>query len=371
MPDDLPSWLDPGTCRDLVDTTSPERVEAALASTGPDLRDLAALLSPTAVPHIEAMAQRAQQLTRRHFGRTVSLYVPLYLSNHCPGGCAYCGFASDREQGRQRLEPEGLDAELAALKAQGFDDVLLLTGERCPEADVDYLVTCVETAAQRFHKVSIESFAMTTGEYKHLVDAGCTGITLYQETYDPGLYEQLHRWGPKRDYRIRLEAPGQALDAGMRSAGLGALLGLGDPIFEMLCCYNHARHLLKHHYRSGVMISFPRIRPQVGSFTPSHAVTPQLLAQIIFAMRICLPDVPLVLSTREAATFRDGMAGIGISRMSVASRTTVGGYANVPEVDGRQFDVADGRDVETFCRDLEQVGLEPVFKNWDAVFQAL
>ena len=371
MPDALPPWLNPSDCMNRIRSATPSDVEAALASAAPDLRDLAALLSPAAGSHLEIMAQRAQTLTRRHFGRTVSLYVPLYLSNYCPGGCAYCGFASDRKQPRQRLDPERLDAELKALKKQGFDDVLLLTGERCPQADVDYLVECIHTAARQFHKVTVESFAMTTEEYGRLATAGCTGVTLYQETYDLDLYDQLHRWGPKRDYRDRLEAPARALDAGLRTVGLGALLGLGDPTFEMLCCYNHARHLLKHHYQSGVMISFPRVRPQAGSYQPAHTVTPTQLAQMIFAMRICLPDVPLVLSTREAAGFRDGMAGIGISRMSVASRTTVGGYADTPDAESRQFDVADARDVKVFCRDLKNAGLEPVFKNWDAVFQAL
>jgi len=314
------------------------------------------------------MAQRAEQLTRRHFGRTISLYAPLYLANYCVGGCVYCGFASDRQQPRRRLEKKDLAAEIKALKERGLEDVLLLTGDRTPEADFQYLRESVAIAARHFHNVTVESFAMTTEEYAELVKAGCTGITLYQETYDPVLYRQLHRWGPKQNFQFRLEAPDRALAAGMRTVGIGALLGLADPISEARELYRHAQHLRRKHWQAGVMISFPRICSQLGGYQPRHAVNDAFFAQMIFAFRICLPDVPLVLSTREAPAFRDGMAGVGISKMSVASRTTVGGYRRRSGTTG-QFEVNDTRDVETFCRALRRKGLEPVFKNWDSVFQ--
>jgi 2-iminoacetate synthase len=368
---------------------------AAIAARSPDIRDLQALLSPTAADFLEPMAQRAEQLTRRHFGRTISLYAPLYLANYCIGGCVYCGFASDREQPRRRLEKTDLAAEIKALKSKGLDDVLLLTGERTPEADFRYLRNCVATAAKHFHNVTVESFAMTTDEYAELAHAGCTGITLYQETYDEVLYLQLHRWGPKRNFQFRLEAPERALAAGMRTVGIGALLGLADPVSETLHLYRHAQYLQKKHWQAGVTISFPRICSQLGGYQPRHEINDAFLAQMIFAFRICLPEVPLVLSTREAPAFRDGIAGVGVSRMSVASRTTVGGYRRASPATGRptsggptriasrrararhvadtsgQFEVNDTRDVKTFCRALRKKGLEPVFKNWDSVFQEI
>jgi 2-iminoacetate synthase len=316
------------------------------------------------------MAQRAQALTRRHFGRTVSLYVPLYLSNHCPGGCAYCGFASDRRQPRRRLEPAEAAAELDEIHSMGFEEVLLLTGERGSEAGFDYLLDCVRLAARKFHLVTVESFAMTAEEYGRLVDAGCTGITLYQETYDPARYAELHRWGAKRDYAFRLEAPARALAAGMRTVGLGALLGLADPLCDAILLLQHLRYLQKHFWRGGFSVSFPRIRPQAGGYTPRFPVGDAALAQLVFAFRIALPDVPLVLSTRESPAFRDGIAGLGISKMSVASRTTVGGYHAQADRSGGQFAVSDTRGVAEFVRTLEDKGLQPVFKNWDAVLRA-
>lgn len=359
MHDVLPAWLDPGPW--LGESGRIDDVRD-----GAEVGRLLRLLGPKDPAALEEMARRALSLTRRHFGRTISLYAPLYLSNHCSGGCVYCGFASDRRQPRLKLEGPALMKEIDALKASGIEDVLLLTGERTEEAGFDYLLECVSLAAKRFHRVSIEAFAMDTDEYRRLGEAGCTGITLYQETYDPRLYDELHRWGPKRDYTYRLEAPARALAAGLRTVGIGALLGLGDPVLDAVCLFRHILHLRRRFWRAGVLVSFPRVCPQEGDYRGAHEVSDRALAQMVFAFRICLPDVPLVLSTREGAEFRDGLAGLGISRMSVASRTTVGGYGEVPASDKGQFDVNDSRGVGAFCAALKGKGLEPVFKNWDS-----
>lgn len=333
------------------------------------MREFAALLSPAAGRALEALAGRAQALTARHFGRTISLYAPLYLSNYCCSGCTYCGFASNREIRRHRLAPDEIEHEMRALKRMGIEEVLLLTGERTAMAGYEYVRAAVAQAAPLFHNVTVEVFPMTAGEYAGLVAAGCTGMTIYQETYDPVRYEQLHPWGPKRDYMGRLDAPARALEAGMRTAGLGALLGLSDPLLDMLCLFRHATYLRQRFWRGGVSLSFPRVRPQEGGYAPEFSVDEKLLAQIIFAFRICLPDVPLVLSTRERARFRDGMAGVGISKMSVASRTTVGGYYEESASTSGQFEVNDDRDAHAFCDMLQRKRLQPVFKNWDGLYR--
>ena len=210
---------------------------------------------------------------------------------------------------------------------------------------------------------------MSVDEYRGLSVAGCTAVTLYQETYDPVRYEHSHLSGPKRDYHSRLDAPARALAGGIRVAGLGALLGLGEPRFDLLSLFQHATHLRRTFWKGGVAISFPRLRPEAGGYTAAFPVDQNFLAQAIFAFRICLPDVPLLLSTRESPRFRDGMAGVGISKMSVASRTTVGGYDLETVPSGQQFDINDHRGVTTFCAALEAKGLQPVFKNWDAAYR--
>jgi 2-iminoacetate synthase len=370
MADVLPDWLNPEPWLSDDSAVDGDSIRSAIYSSSPGPRELAVLLSKEAGGYIEEMAQRAQAITLRHFGRTISLYVPLYASNYCSGGCIYCGFASDREQVRMKLSDIELEAEVKELKKQGFNDVLLLTGERTEEAGFEYLKDCVKTAAKHIHNVSAEAFSMSTDEYKELHAAGCTAITLYQETYNPELYKELHRWGQKQDYAFRLDAPSRAMEAGMRSLGLGVLLGLDDPVREAICLFLHAQHLLKKHWRSGVMISFPRICAQMGEYKPAYPVDDEFFARMIFAFRICLPDVPLVLSTRESARLRDGFAGVGVNRMSVASKTTVGGYCSDDQESGEQFEVTDTRDVDTFCAMLRLKDLEPVFKNWDSVFNA-
>lgn len=365
----LPDWLDPAPWLEAALRADAARVRAALASDAPDVNDFAALISPAAEPFLEEMAARARTLTQHHFGRTISLYVPLYLADYCSSGCIYCGFSSDRTRPRRKLEADDLDREIQALRGMGFDEILLLTGDRTTDADFHYLRDCVDRAASVFSTVGVETFTLKPDEYRELVLAGCTSVALYQETYDPRAYYPLHRWGPKVHYERRLMGPELALAAGVRTMGLGVLLGLVDPVFDLLALFRHAAHLRRKFWQAGVSISFPRMRPQFGDYEPTHPVDDKTLARHIFAFRICMPEIPLVLSTREGARFRDGIAGTGISKMSVASRTTVGGYADEEGREFGQFDISDERDVDAFCAALRAGGLEPVFKNWDAAYR--
>ncbi|NTV03268.1 MAG: 2-iminoacetate synthase ThiH [Chlorobiaceae bacterium] len=330
--------------------------------------DLETLLAPEKDGSLEQLAADAQAITLRRFGRIVSLYAPLYLSNFCSSGCVYCGFASDRKAPRRRLEFDEIEKELAAMKALGISDALLLTGERTSVAEFDYLRRAVEIAARVMPRVAVEAFPMTVAEYRALAESGCTGITIYQETYDRKNYSELHRWGPKQDFLERLETPERALQGGIRSVGVGALLGLSEPVGEALALARHVRHLCRTWWKAGVSVSFPRIRPQEGGYQPAYPVDDRFLARMIFAFRIAMPDIDLVLSTRESPNFRDGMAGLGITRMSIASRTTVGGYLDTETPGASQFEVSDDRSAEAFCQALRMKEIEPVFKNWDPAY---
>lgn len=342
---------------------------AAWMRESPADREMRAMLTGSSGETLESLAARSQAVTLRRFGRAVSLYAPLYLSNYCSSGCAYCGFASDRTAPRRKLNEEEIRREIEAMKAIGITDILLLTGERTPAVGFDYLRRAVEIAADSMQRISIEAFPMSVDEYRGLAEAGCTGVTIYQESYDRKRYEELHRWGPKKDYDERLETPERALAGGIKSVGIGALLGLADPVEEAMMLYRHARHLAKRYWRAGISVSFPRIRPQAGGYKAAYPVDDHQLARTIFAFRIGLPDVELVLSTRESATFRDGMAGLAVTRMSIASRTTVGGYGEEEhEGEAGQFDISDDRSAEEFCRALRNKGIEPVFKNWEPAY---
>ena len=329
---------------------------------------LAAMLDPFSSSSLEALASESKALTQRRFGRTMTIYAPLYLSNFCSSGCAYCGFASDRKTPRRRLEPDEIRRELSAMKKLGITDILLLTGERTHDADFDYLQRSVEIAAQVMQRVSVEAFPMSIREYRALADSGCTAITIYQETYNRERYEALHRWGPKKDFIDRLETPARALEGGIKTVGLGVLLGLSDPREDALSLYRHVRHLGRTYWRAGISVSFPRMRPQTGGYEPPFPVDDHALARMIFAFRIALPDVELVLSTRESAAYRNGMAGLGINRMSIESRTTVGGYHDTEHNEKGQFEVFDDRSVDEFCKAMRSKNIEPVFKNWEPAY---
>lgn len=366
---EIPDYLDPTQWLGLAKTATEAQVRNAIYAENPGERELAFLLSDTAAGFLEEMAQRAQKITRRHFGRTVQLYVPLYLSSYCSGGCAYCGFASDRVAVRHALSAEEAESEMLALKELGFEEMLMLTGERTPKADYEYVRDSVALAAKHFHNVTVEVFPMETDEYAGLVEAGCTGVTIYQETFDPVQYKRMHRWGPKADYTARLDAPDRILSGGMRTIGLGTLLGLSDPVYDSIALYRHAKYLMKKYWRAGVGISFPRLRPEAGGFEPEFPVDEKKLAQIMFAFRIMLPEASQSLSTRESAAFRDGMIGLGANKMSANSKTTVGGYSEEVDHDEGQFQISDERSADEMCTNLRAHGFEPVFKNWDMSYR--
>ncbi len=347
-----------------ADPSMAKRVARALSVRNPDLEDLAALISPAASPFLEQMARRAQTLTRKHFGKIIELFIPLYLSNYCVNGCSYCGFASDRPIERRRLTLEEIEKEALVLAQEGYDEILLLTGERCSSEDFAYLIEAIGLCRRYFNRVTLEAFPMEREEYQTLVAAGLFGITVYQETYQKALYERVHRWGKKQDYRYRLNTPERALRAGARAVGMGALLGLGEPRTDLIYLAAHVRSLYRRYWDAHFSISFPRLRPEVGGFSSPHAITDREQAQFIYAFRVVFPKFHLVLSTRESAAIRDNLAGVGISKMSVGSKTSVGGYY-LDKNNACQFEIADHRSREAFCAALAERGLMGVYKNWD------
>lgn len=321
------------------------------------------LLSPAAEPNLEAMAARAHDLTLRHFGRTVSLFTPLYVSNHCANHCRYCGFAAANKVPRSQLTLDEVRAEGEAIAATGLGHLLLLTGEAPQKAGVDYLEDCVRVLRPLFPSLSIEVYPMDTADYMRLVAAGVDGLTVFQETYDPALYAELHPAGPKRDYSYRLNTPQRGAEAGMRVVNIGALLGLSDWRREIYVTGLHAAWLQKHYPGVDIAVSLPRMRPHAGAFQPSCIVSDRELVQAMTALRIFLPRLSVTISTREAPAFRDNILPLGVTRMSAGVSTAVGGHAK--PADNGQFEISDPRSVEEVCAMLRSRGYQPVFKDWE------
>ena len=330
--------------------------------------DFARLLNPDmSAEQLERMALRAQQITRQRFGRTILLYAPLYLSNECLNGCLYCGFNAENELPRKTLNFKEVEREARHLHGQGFRHLLLLTGEAPQSADVDYLEQAVKVVKPYCGSISIEVFPMSTADYGRMVAAGVDGLTLYQETYDQQLYQSLHPYGPKSDYDYRLLAPERAGEAGMRRIGIGSLLGLGNSLSDLFYSGLHARYLMKCFWKTLVTLSFPRLRPAPGGFTPQHVVSDRQLTQFICALRLLLPDAGLVLSTRESAALRDNLLPLGITQMSAGSCTAPGGYGEHSD-EGGQFRINDDRSPAEIEQLLKAAGYDPVWKDWDTAF---
>ncbi len=344
-------------------------VERALAAAGRlDIRDLAALLSPAADPFLPEMARRSAALTEQRFGRTVQIYAPLYIHNFCVNRCAYCGFSAANRVERRLLSPAEVAAEAEVLRARGIRHLLLVAGEAPARMDADRLAAVVRLLRPRFASISIEVQPLAEEEYRRLFAAGVTGVTIYQETYDPEVYARVHEAGAKRDYAGRLAVPSRAAAAGMREVGIGALLGLADWRAEGMALGAHLAFLRKRFWRTSFTVSFPRLRPAAGGFAPLSPVGERDLAHLIFALRLFDPDVGLVLSTREEARFRDGMIGLGPTRYSAGSCTAPGGYGR-PADAGEQFAIGDQRSVDEVCRAILDRGFDPVRKDWDQTFQ--
>ncbi|RME24419.1 MAG: radical SAM protein, partial [Deltaproteobacteria bacterium] len=285
--------------------------------------DIPALFSRAAQGLLEKMAQRANRITLARFGRAVNLYAPLYLSNSCVNRCSYCGFAAHRQIPRIELDSAEALEQADFLLRQGIRHLLLVTGEDRRSYGLERILEISRLLRPRVASLSVEIFPCSEEEYRLLAAAGVDGVVLYQETYQRAVYDSVHR-GPKKDFLRRLGAIEASARAGMRTLGVGVLLGLAEPRLDACLLAMHAIWLQARFPGVRIAVSFPRMRPVEGGLPVQHEVDDSLLVQLVVAMRILLPDAELVLSTREPASLRDRMLPLGITRVSAGSRTTPG-----------------------------------------------
>lgn len=327
--------------------------------------DFKALVSPAAEPFLREMAKKAEELTLRRYGRTIQMYVPLYVSNHCSNSCVYCGFSCHNKIHRVKLEVDQVMEEIEVLKRWGFRHLLLVSGEAPRLTDADYYEKIVKAVRPHFAQISLEVQPLLTEEYARLVDAGISYVCVYQETYNERTYPDFHPRGQKANFRFRLETPDRCGTAGVNKIGIGALLGLQNWRTDSFFTALHLRYMERTHWRTKYSISLPRLRPHVGSFMPKDPISDRQMAQLICAYRIFDPEVDISLSTRESAEFRDMAMRIGVTTMSAASSTEPGGYASAPHKELEQFVINDGRSVEEMAVAIRAKGYEPVWKDWD------
>ena len=356
---------------------------ALLQEKSPLLRGFEALLAPRDDRALEGMARQSATLTRRYFGRTMRLFAPLYLSNECINSCSYCGFSRENSILRVTLEIEEVAKEAQFIVDQGFRNILLVAGEHPKFVSNGYLERCIRRLAPIVPSLSLEVAPMETEDYVPLVAAGTEGLVVYQETYHPETYAVMHKAGPKKNFLWRLDCPERAYAAGFRRLGIGALFGLWNWQDEALALAAHIEYLQRTCWKAQITVSLPRLRPAAGEFEPTHPLPDREFIQLLCALRLTFPQVGLVMSTREPAALRDMLAPLGVTMMSAGSHTEPGGYtgqgvenlhttvggrqiAAVGEAAEGQFSISDERTPEVVASRLRELGLEPVWKGWDA-----
>lgn len=352
--------------RRRIKSATPEAVAGSLAKERRDYFDLLNLISPAAMELLPRMREVAQNCRRRYYGKTVTVYAPLYISNSCVNGCKYCDFNIKHKYERKSLTLDEIRQETDAILAMGIDSLLIVAGEDPIRMSTDFLCDVGRMLKERFSYLSLEVAPQTEEGYRKLFEAGYEGLTLFQETYNRELYKELHPFGPKRDYDFRLWSQLRAGKAGMRNLGMAFLLGLDEWRIEAASLGAHAIYLQKHCFESKVQFAFPRITATDGGFQPAHPVGDDELELMMLAFRIVLPECGITISTRENPEFRDRMAVLCADNMSAGSRVTPGGYALLADEDVGQFTLNDSRSVEEVERAIRNNGQEVVRKYWDS-----
>ena len=347
-------------------------VRRALSHSNISIDDFAALLSPAAIPFMEEIAQRAQQETRKHFGNTVYMFTPLYISNYCENYCIYCGFNCHNKIDRAKLDKDGIEAELKAIAATGLEEILILVGESRSMSDVEYLGMAVELARKYFKVIGLEVYPMNVDEYAYLHKCGADYITVFQETYNSDKYETLHLAGHKRIFPYRINAQERALMGGMRGVTFAALLGLDDFRKDAFATGMHAYEMQKKYPHAEIGFSCPRLRPIINNdrINPMDVHETQL-CQILCAYRIFLPYAGITVSSREVARFRDHIIRFAATKISAGVSTGIGdheekytGKENEAESGDEQFEIADNRSLQEIYDAIKDQGLQPVLNEY-------
>ena len=355
-----------------------EQIEAKIASATrddvlsslekpvPGFFDLLNLISPAALELLPRMRERATAERRRYYGRTVSVYAPLYIGNTCVNSCRYCDFRVQHQgTARKDLTMDEIRREAEAIRASGIDSLLVVAGENPRVNSVEHLCEVGQELKKSFSYLALEVAPQTLDGYKALFASGFEGLTCFQETYDAEKYKFFHPAGPKSNYQFRLETQWRAGKAGFRTLGVAFLLGLVPWRTEAASLAAHAIWLQKECWRARVQFAFPRFCPTEGGFKPEFPVSDEDLELMMLAFRIVFPRCCMTVSTREAPAFRDRIVVSAADNMSAGSRVTPGGYAVAADGDVAQFTLTDKRPPEEVFAAIRAGGQQVVFKNWD------
>lgn len=341
-------------------------VRRALEHDEKTVDDFKALLSPEALPLLEEIAEAARAETKKHFGNSVNMFTPLYISNYCENYCIYCGFNCHNKIHRAKLNAEEIEHEMQAIAKTGLQEILILTGESKKMSDVKYIGEACKIARKYFKVVGLEVYPMNSDEYRYVHECGADYVTVFQETYNSDKYETLHLAGHKRIFPYRVNTQERALMGGMRGVGFAALLGLSDFRKDAFATGMHAYLIQRKYPHAEIAFSCPRLRPIINNdkINPKDVHEPQLL-QVICAYRLFMPFASITISTRECQRFRDNVVDIAATKISAGVDVGIGGHDGEREKKGdEQFEISDSRNVDEVYKALTDKGLQPVMSDY-------
>lgn len=355
----------------ILEKARPRKEGSSTICAGLTHREASVLLScedPEILAQIYALAE---EIKRAYYGNRIVIFAPLYLSNYCINGCVYCPYhMKNKNIPRKKLSQEEVRQEVIALQDMGHKRLAIEAGEDPQNNPIEYILECIKTIYSIQHKngairrVNVNIAATTVEEYRMLKEAGIGTYILFQETYHKESYLKLHPTGPKHDYNYHTEAMDRAMEGGIDDVGLGVLFGLELYKYEFAGLLMHAEHLEAVHGVGPHTVSVPRIK-HADDIDPSafdNGISDEIFAKLCALIRIAVPYTGMIISTRESQAVREKVIRLGVSQISGASRTSVGGYTEEERpTDTEQFDVSDQRTLDEVIKWLMELGYIPSF----------
>ena len=356
---------------EILEKARPKRVGNQTFCKGLTHEEASVLMACEDKDVLKKVYSLAEEIKEAFYGDRIVIFAPLYLSNYCTNGCIYCPYHHQNKHiPRKKLTQEEVKAEVIALQDMGHKRLAIESGEDPVNNPIEYILECINTIYSIKHKngairrVNVNIAATTVENYKKLKEAGIGTYILFQETYHKESYERLHPTGPKHNYAYHTEAMDRAMEGGIDDVGLGVLFGLERYKYEFAAILMHAEHLEAVHGVGPHTISVPRVK-RADDIDPNafdNGIDDETFAKIVALTRIAVPYTGIIISTRESQQVREKLLKIGVSQVSGASRTSVGGYTEKERpTDTEQFDVSDQRTLDEVVRWLMEQGKIPSF----------
>ncbi|MGN0774060.1 MAG: [FeFe] hydrogenase H-cluster radical SAM maturase HydG [Candidatus Ventricola sp.] len=355
----------------ILEKARPRKTATGCTCAGLTHREASVLLACEIPEKVQKIYEIAGEIKQAFYGNRIVIFAPLYLSNYCVNGCVYCPYhMKNKTIPRRKLTQEEVRQEVIALQDMGHKRLAIEAGEDPKNNPIEYILECIKTIYSVSHKngairrVNVNIAATTVENYRKLKDAGIGTYILFQETYHKESYLQLHPTGPKHDYDYHTEAMDRAMEGGIDDVGLGVLFGLELYKYEFAGLIMHAEHLEAVHGVGPHTISVPRLK-RASDIDPDqfdNGISDEIFEKITACIRLAVPYTGIIVSTRESEAVRGRLLSLGVSQVSGASRTSVGGYAEAERPhDTEQFDVSDQRSLDEVVRWLMENGHVPSF----------